>query len=112
MSKKSIKPSHRSLSELARNALTAYDEALAAIEKLKSQGAFPSGSGGTVFTSKSAPNAFSHYERFSCSECGKDHSETDGWKFCPTCGSEILRFDRPEAKAGTDAIFVTAKIIK
>ncbi len=40
-------------------------------------------------------SAYSGHSQYTCAECGKKelYAKQNRWKFCPHCGSEIIRFD-------------------
>ena len=51
---------------------------------------------------------YSWTERYKCSnceyQCGK---ESVGWKFCPSCGAEIMRWEKsPDAQENTITVLV------
>lgn len=91
---------------LVRTALARYEKALAAIEELKAKGPLPTGTGATIFIAGGYDS-----DRWTCSECGRQHygsSIQEEWKYCPRCGCEILRFNKPPKPQdeGTDLTLV------
>jgi|GEM_PF-3638393 len=73
--------------EAARKAFQAYERAVTAAQEAIGDGPVH-GLGTTVMVEKSNQN-------FECSEC-KFIGWANSWKFCPSCGSEIMRFERPD----------------
>ncbi len=66
---------------------TAIQKAMEATELLRKCRSVP---GTTIMT-----QVYSYGdERFVCHECGEEEHRVHGWKFCPNCGNEIVRFER------------------
>jgi len=77
----------------ALEALAAYDKAKQACLDFVTEG--PARGFGTCVMSEEHRRADS-YGNFECSECGNRHlidKHANTWKFCASCGSEILRWD-------------------
>jgi hypothetical protein len=76
----------------ARKAIEAYEKAVAAAQQALLDGP-PTGLGATIMREKPYGVHGLGKGNYVCSECGKDRNST-GWKFCPHCGCEIVRFDK------------------
>jgi rubrerythrin len=88
-------------SRAARKAFEAYEAAVKAAQEIIEQGP-PKGLDSCVMTRDS-----DWHQRYTCSECGDAGGASRDWKFCPHCGSEIIRFDEPEAEVRTVTVRVT-----
>jgi len=89
-----------------RKAFAAYEAAVKAAKDIIEQGP-PKGLGGSVMTKVGEWG-----QRYTCSECNNESPARHDWKFCPSCGSEIIRFDVAESAAATAVVvnYVAAPI--
>jgi rubrerythrin len=74
----------------ARRAFEAYEHAAALAQNFIDAG--PVSLGTTVMIELSASHGY-RQGSFECAECGYIGAASD-WKFCPSCGKEIMRFER------------------
>jgi len=81
--------------EAARKAFQAYERAVAAAREIIADGPVR-GLGTTVMEAQYSEWRNSGPHGYKCSECGftARTSIEDGWKYCPGCGAEIVRFAR------------------
>ena len=76
---------HLRQAKVAREAFQAYEKAIKAAQEVIAAGPIPVSGTTTVMTE-------SHGGRYSCAEC-EGSGFAKGWKFCPFCGAEIMRFE-------------------
>jgi|ERR1700731_1567598 len=79
----------------ARKAFQAYEAAIEAAQEALKEGGLQHGLGATVMVGQCDPWG-TEPRSYTCAECGKCNSAYNvmDWKFCPCCGSEILRWDK------------------